>query len=166
MRLPSLTLRAPLFIAAAFLSLGLSLGLSACSDQACTEEGAEEVSGPVCCNDGCGNTTVSPLPRICRDGAWVCQRGIPVSYCATIANGCEARTACTGQAREEPDPAPDLCCRGGCDGTEIVHRQCLTGLLYECPAGAVPVSTCLDPFAACGGAIGRYRQNGHKIPQP
>jgi hypothetical protein len=162
------SLRAALTALALVGSVALAVG--ACGDgDECSEEGAE--GGPVCCNDGCGRTSTSSLPSICRSGKWTCQGSDPVrlEYCATKLGACQARTACTGEVglgKSEPDPAPELCCKGGCSGTEVLNRICRTGTTYDCPDGSVPISRCPNPYGACQGAIGRYRANGNKLPLP
>ena len=155
----------------ALLTLAASLLLllttaDGCSDSC--EEGATEEDGPGCCSDGCGNSAIAPLPRVCRDGAWVCEgRGVVETACANPAGGCQRpREACTGTVGidgEEPDPAPELCCELSCEGTKAAHRVCKTGVKYECPAGFVPISSCDDPQSACGGVIPRYRENNFKL---
>ena len=157
------TLRALLVSGA--LCASLALAVSACGDDSCSE-GAED--GPLCCADGCGRTTTHALPAVCKNGEWTCQGSNPVfqKYCAKIAGSCEPREACTGivgLGNEEPDPAPELCCKGGCNGTEAVHRVCKTGTTYDCPDGAVEISRCPSPLSACGGAINKYRSNDHKL---
>jgi hypothetical protein len=69
-----------------------------------------------------------------------------------------------GLGAEEPDPVPELCCDMSCDGTSVVHRVCKDGTLWECPAGAVPISRCKDYLSACGGILKTYRDNGYKLP--
>ncbi|PIE19362.1 MAG: hypothetical protein CSA65_02720 [Proteobacteria bacterium] len=162
------TLRALLTLFA--LSANLALAVSACGDgDDCSKEGEE--GGPMCCNDGCGLTTANPLPSICHNNKWTCRGSNPVrlEYCATQTGACQARKACTGEVglgNEEPDPAPEICCMGGCNGEEVLHRVCKTGTTYDCPDGAIPISRCPSPFSACNGAIHRYRKNGNKLPLP
>lgn len=154
--------------AAGLLLVGtLALAITACGDDSCGADGVE--GGPDCCADGCGRTTSNLLPSICKSGNWVCQGSNPVrvEYCAYRPDACKARTACTSEVglnKPEPDPAPELCCQGGCTGKEVVHRVCLKGTTYDCPAGAVEISRCPDPYAACGGALRAYRSNDHKLP--
>lgn len=155
--------------AALLLVATLGLAIVACGDDSCGADGTE--GGPMCCNDGCGRTTVNPLPSVCQSGVWKCQGSNPVrmEYCAYEAGSCQARTACTsevGLGNDEQDPAPELCCKGGCGGTTVLHRTCVKGTTYDCPSGAVEISRCPDPYGACGGALGRYRANGHKLPLP
>lgn len=141
--------------------LCLAVGMHGCGDDSCTEGTQDPNVG--CCSDGCGNTATSALPRICEDGRFQCQRGVEVTFCTTIQDGCRARTACTsevGIGGEEQDPVPELCCKGDCNGTEVARRVCKTGLLYECPSGYKPISSCPNPLSACDGAINKYRQKG------
>lgn len=167
LRLGGFTLRALLSVSA--LVASLALAISACGDGDECSDGAE--NGPMCCNDGCGLRTTNPLPSICEGGKWKCQGSDPVfmKYCATLNGSCQARMACTGDVglgNEELDPAPELCCKGGCSGTEVLHRVCRTGTTYDCPDGAVPISRCKNPLSACKSAIPRYRKNGNKLPLP
>lgn len=153
------------------LALALSPALLApgCSEeeQPCTD-GQEEQNGPQCCAGGCGNSTSNWLPRICVEGTWVCQgeKGVVEDACASPTYACIPMDGChvVGLGREEPDPAPELCCEGGCAGTKAVHRVCNSGTLWECPAGTKAVSTCEDYLAACDGILQRYRDNGYKLP--
>jgi hypothetical protein len=70
-----------------------------------------------------------------------------------------------GIGATEADPAPELCCEGGsCTGARAVHRVCVSGTQWECPAGAVPISQCKDYQNACGGILAKYRADGFKLP--
>jgi len=143
-----------------------ALQAGACSDdvQPC-EEGTLEVGGLQCCANGCGLNTEGGLPRICRNEKYVCEGSAPVleDACASREQACTPIPGCT-MGREEGDPAPELCCDGGCNGTLALHRVCKTGTLWECPPGAVPVSRCKDYKNACGGILKAYRDNNHKLP--
>lgn len=147
----------------------LVLAVTHCSDgDHCAVEGASETDGPGCCSDGCGNSAVAALPRTCQGGRWSCGKGVLQANCASPEDSCKAREACTGIGNglgdSERDPAPDLCCEQGCDGSVVLRRICKTGIKYECPPGSVPISTCPNPLSACGGAIPSYRQNGFTLP--
>lgn len=144
------------------------LCLAACSDEApCSTDGIEEKDGPRCCAGGCGLGTDGWLPRICEDGQWVCQgSGVIEFACASPTNACNTMEGCleVGVGKEEPDPAPELCCMGGCEGTQAVHRVCKTGTTWQCPSNSVPVSTCKDFDSACGEILLRYRENQFRLP--
>lgn len=135
---------------------------------ACTEEDKTEEGGPLCCVGGCGQSTQNPSPRVCKKGKYRCEKGVPLKACATQNNACEALQACgttVGIGKDEKDPAADLCCKGGCSGTEAKHRVCgPQGTHYACPGGYVAVSECPDFENACGGVISSYRKNGNKLP--
>jgi hypothetical protein len=143
---------------------------SACSDDdSCSPEEATEVGGPQCCSKGCGNSGDGWLPRVCKDGQWVCEsNGVLEDACAYPLTACTPMVGChdvgQGIGETEPDPAPELCCELSCDGTKAVHRVCNTGILWECPAGAVPISRCKDYRSACGGILAKYKANGYKLP--
>lgn len=152
------------------LLLLLSIASAACSDSvedACSDEGASEPSGPKCCAGGCGKGTDGWTPRICKKGRWVCDRAVPEDACASPFNACSPMDFCgkVGIGATEADPAPELCCEGGsCNGTVAVHRVCKSGTQWECPAGAVPISQCTDYRNACGGILETYRASGFKLP--
>ncbi len=152
------------------LSMVFTLGPSGCSDDdvtACTEEGASEPSGPKCCaGETCGRGTEGWTPRTCKKGVWVCDHAVPEDACASPQYACTPIDFCgkVGIGSEEPDPAPDLCCVGGCTGTKTVHRVCKTGTQWECPGEAVSISACKDYKNACGGVLAKYRAGGFKLP--
>ena len=79
------------------------------------EEGVEADEGLGCCTGGCGSSTDGWLPRICQNGKWECEYGTLEDACASKINACTVKTACAqtvGIGKEEPDPAPELCCTG------------------------------------------------------
>ena len=156
-----------LFFGVPFL-LCLLLLTTCGDDEGPCEEGQNEASGPRCCSGGCGVGTVGWLPRICKGGEWVCQGSSPSleDACASSLYACSKMEYCgaVGIGKEEPDPAPELCCDGGCSNTTAVHRVCKSGTIWECPAGAVPVSRCKDYKNACGGILQKYRDNNFKLP--
>jgi len=149
------------------LILSLLLVGAGCGDEDRTcEEGETEKHGPRCCAGGCGTSTANWLPRICENDRWVCEKGVLEDACASPTNACNPMVACqvVGIDSEEPDPAPELCCEGGCKGTRAVHRVCKLGTLWECPSGSVTVSTCKDYKTACNAILGRYRASGYRLP--
>jgi hypothetical protein len=149
-------------VASVLLALILTSG---CGDDCA--EGASEPIGPRCCAGGCGNSTQSWSPRICKKGKWVCEKGVIEDACASPNYACTPLDFCgaVGIGAEEPDPAPELCCeRQRCDGTRAVHRVCKAGTLWECPADTIPISSCGDYATACGGVLQKYRANGNKLP--
>ena len=127
-----------------------------------------EQGGPRCCAGGCGMGTDGWSPRVCQDAEWVCEGSNPAleDACASPLNACTPLEGChvVGLGQEEPDPAPELCCDGSCDGKVAVHRVCKTGTQWECPAGAIPISCCKDYKNACGGLLKQYRDNGFTLP--
>ncbi len=149
----------------------LGLLLVCCSDESdreCFEEGAQEVSGPQCCPGYCGASTMLKTSRVCSGGKWVCEKGVIEDACASY-NACQIKQNCSyspGIGKEEPDPAPELCCVGGCDGTKAVHRVCKGGLEFECPNNSVPISkNCKKDYVnACGGILAKYKANKFKLP--
>lgn len=139
-----------------------------CSDgPECDEEGKIEEIGIRCCAGGCGMSTSNWLPRICRDQKWECQKGEPEDACASPQQACSPMQGChtVGLNKEEPDPAPELCCEVDCQGTKAVHRICKSGTTWECPGGTVPVSKCDDYKTACGGILDTYKNNSWKLPK-
>jgi len=153
-------------IASALLLLWI--WLPGCSDDALCVDGEVEQDGPSCCAGGCGLGTDGWSKRVCKDTRWVCEGSNPAlqDACASSLRACTPLKGChvVGLDQEELDPAPELCCEGGCSGTKTVHRVCKTGTQWECPAGAVPVSRCKDYENACGGILQLYRDNGFKLP--
>jgi hypothetical protein len=107
---------------------------------------------------------------VCKNGEWVCEGSIgTIEYaCASPLKACEPLRACAqvvGIGDPEPDPAPELCCVGSCDGSEAVHRICgKQGTSWECPANSIPVSRCEDYRSACDGILAAYEENGYKLP--
>ena len=162
----------------AALVLGLTFTAHAgCSDDVdlCTleNEGAYEKGGPSCCSGGCGSSTEAARDRICKNGEFKCEGSAPVlvNYCAYSRNACRVLTACAqtvGLNKTEDlidnGKVPELCCDLNCNGKKAAYRVCKSGLKFECPGGAVPISRCKDPNSACKGVLQRYRDNGNKIP--
>ena len=152
--------------------LFVALLMVQCSDETereCTEEGAEEHGGIKCCPSYCGASTTLKSPRYCHGGKWVCEKGVVEKACASPHSACTIKQNCShspGLGQEEPDPAPELCCVGGCDGTKAVHRVCKYGLEFECPTNSVPISkNCKDDYVnACGGILKKYKDNNWKLP--
>jgi hypothetical protein len=151
-------------------SAGTDASSGTCSAK---DEGKTETSGPICCSGGCGASVNSGMPRLCRGGLYKCEGVAPVfqKFCAYEKNACEVLTACAqtvGINKTEDlvdnGKAPELCCDLRCDGKKALYRVCKSGLKFECPAGAVPISRCKDPMTACQGLLSRYRNNGYKIP--
>lgn len=148
----------------------LSVSLFTCSDETSCTEGETEVNGPRCCAGYCGSSTLGWRSRICSEGKWVCEKGVVEDACASEHSACTIKTNCSatvGMNREEPDPVPELCCMNSCKGTKAVKRICKSGLEFECPAGAVPISkACKTDFnSACGGILQKYRDNNYKLPK-
>ena len=162
---------------AACLCLCLLVHCSDESERECFEEGAQEEAGPMCCPGHCGASTQLKTKRICSGGKWICQPGVVEDACASY-NGCQIKQNCSydpGMGQEEPDPVSELCCVGGCDGTKAVRRVCKSGLAFECPNNAVPISkNCKkdsnddgipDYVTACGGILAKYKANKFKLPK-
>jgi len=151
-----------------FVLVAGALAAGGCSDDTGCTEGEAAQGGLRCCAGGCGMSTNGWSARICRDGEWVCEGSNPAleDACASPLYACTPLGGCSivGIGKDEPDPAPELCCEGSCNGTTAVHRVCKTGTLWECPAGTIPVSACKDYKSACGGILAKYKDNSFKLP--
>lgn len=153
----------------ALLTLCMTLASAGCSDDESCTDGEVEEGGLRCCAGGCGTGTDGWSPRICKDGVWICEGSAPAleDACASPLKACTPLEGChvVGIDKEEPDPAPELCCEeSSCDGMKAVHRVCKSGTQWECPAGTVPISRCKDYKNACDGILAKYRENGYKLP--